>query len=195
MPNAFGPHPGLYRPEFEHDACGVAFVAHLHGRPSHAMVEMGLASLCQLEHRGAKGADPATGDGAGLLVQVPDRFLRSLSGRRAAPARRLCHRDRLPALRRRGGRRRLRPLRRAGGRGRLVGTGVAGRARGGGAARVGRPGRDARLPPGSGGGPGGGERAGPGPAGLPGPQPGRARDPRPLLRFPVGPDRSCTRGC
>jgi len=80
MPNAFGPHPGLYRPEFEHDACGVAFVAHLHGRPSHAMVEMGLASLCQLEHRGAKGADPATGDGAGLLVQVPDRFLRSRLG-------------------------------------------------------------------------------------------------------------------
>ena len=73
-----GPHePGLYRPEFEHDACGVAFIAHLHGRPSHAMVEMGLAGLCQLEHRGAKGADPATGDGAGLLVQVPDRFLRS----------------------------------------------------------------------------------------------------------------------
>ncbi len=77
MLNASGTHPGLYRPEFEHDACGVAFVAHLHGRPSHAMVEMGLASLCQLEHRGAKGADPATGDGAGLLVQVPDRFLRS----------------------------------------------------------------------------------------------------------------------
>ena len=71
------PMPGLYRPEFEHDACGVAFIAHLHGRPSHAMVEMGLAGLCQLEHRGAKGADPATGDGAGLLVQVPDRFLRS----------------------------------------------------------------------------------------------------------------------
>ena len=73
-----GPHePSLYRPEFEHDACGVAFVADLHGRPSHALVEMGLASLCQLEHRGAKGADPATGDGAGLLVQVPDRFLRA----------------------------------------------------------------------------------------------------------------------
>ena len=90
MPNDFGSRPGLdqadlgqaglYRPEFEHDACGVAFIAHLHGRPSHAMVEMGLAGLCQLEHRGAKGADPATGDGAGLLVQVPDRFLRSRFG-------------------------------------------------------------------------------------------------------------------
>ncbi len=72
--------PGLYRPEFEHDACGVAFVADLHGRPSHAMVEMGLASLCHLEHRGAKGADPETGDGAGVLVQVPDRFLREVYG-------------------------------------------------------------------------------------------------------------------
>ena len=71
---------GLYRPEFEHDACGVAFVADLHGRPSHAMVEMGLASLCHLEHRGAKGADPETGDGAGVLVQVPDRFLRAVFG-------------------------------------------------------------------------------------------------------------------
>jgi glutamate synthase (NADPH) large chain len=82
-----GPHgqgeagpAGLYRPEFEHDACGVAFVADLHGRPSHAMVEMGLASLCHLEHRGAKGADPETGDGAGVLVQIPDRFLREVCG-------------------------------------------------------------------------------------------------------------------
>ncbi len=68
---------GLYRPEFEHDSCGVAFVADLRGRPTHSMVEMGLASLCHLEHRGAKGADPETGDGAGVLVQIPDRFLRS----------------------------------------------------------------------------------------------------------------------
>ena len=68
---------GLYRPEMEHDSCGVAFVADMRGRPSHEMVEMGLASLCHLEHRGAKGADPETGDGAGVLVQVPDRFLRA----------------------------------------------------------------------------------------------------------------------
>ena len=52
---------GLYRPEFEHDACGVAFVADLHGRPSHAMVEMGLTSLCHLEHRGAKELTPRQG--------------------------------------------------------------------------------------------------------------------------------------
>ncbi len=71
---------GLYRPELEHDACGVAFVADMHGRASHSMVQMGLISLCHLEHRGAKGADPGTGDGAGVLVQVPDRFLRSALG-------------------------------------------------------------------------------------------------------------------
>ncbi|HTT89915.1 MAG TPA: glutamate synthase large subunit [Acidimicrobiales bacterium] len=75
-----GSGAGLYRPGYEHDACGVAFVADLHGRPSHAMVEMGLASLCHLEHRGAKGADPETGDGAGILVQIPDRFLRAAYG-------------------------------------------------------------------------------------------------------------------
>ena len=82
LPYNFGSHlgrdtgQGLYRPDREHDACGVAFVADLGGRPSHSMVQMGLAALCQLEHRGAKGADPATGDGAGVLVHVPDRFLR-----------------------------------------------------------------------------------------------------------------------
>jgi glutamate synthase (NADPH/NADH) large chain len=62
----------------EHDACGVAFVADLRGRPSHDMVQTGLVSLCHLEHRGAKGSDPATGDGAGVLIQVPDRFLRGV---------------------------------------------------------------------------------------------------------------------
>ncbi len=70
----------LYRPEMEHDACGVAFVADLGGRPSHRLVQMGLESLCHLEHRGAKGADPTTGDGAGVLVQVPDRYFREALG-------------------------------------------------------------------------------------------------------------------
>ena len=73
-----GTRRGLYRPEMEHDACGVAFVADLKGRQSHAMVQTGLVSLLHLEHRGAKGSDPATGDGAGVLIQVPDRFLRSV---------------------------------------------------------------------------------------------------------------------
>ena len=69
---------GLYREEMEHDSCGVAFVADLKGRASHRLVQMGLDSLCHLEHRGAKGADPSTGDGAGVLVQLPDRYLRSV---------------------------------------------------------------------------------------------------------------------
>jgi glutamate synthase (NADPH) large chain len=71
---------GLYRPDFEHDACGVAFVVDMHGRRSHAMVQMGLDSLCNLEHRGASGAEVNTGDGAGILLQVPDRFYRAVTG-------------------------------------------------------------------------------------------------------------------
>jgi len=69
---------GLYDPSFEHDACGIALVADLHGRRSHAMVEHGLTALEHLDHRGAKGAEPTTGDGAGILVQLPDRFLRAV---------------------------------------------------------------------------------------------------------------------
>ncbi|MDH3296159.1 MAG: glutamate synthase subunit alpha, partial [Acidimicrobiia bacterium] len=67
---------GLYDPAFEHDACGVAFVADLHGRPSNSIVRQGLYALTCLQHRGATNAEPNTGDGAGLLIQVPDRFLR-----------------------------------------------------------------------------------------------------------------------
>ena len=70
----------LYRPEFEHDACGVAFVVDMHGRRSHDIVRMGLASLCNLEHRGASGAEVNTGDGAGILIQIPDRFYREVTG-------------------------------------------------------------------------------------------------------------------
>ncbi len=69
---------GLYDPRFEHDACGVSFVADLQGRRSHRMVELGLASLCNLDHRGATNAEPNVGDGAGILIQVPDRFLREV---------------------------------------------------------------------------------------------------------------------
>ncbi len=72
--------PGLYRPEFEHDACGVAFVVDMHGRRSHEMVQRALDSLCHLEHRGASGAEVNTGDGAGILLQVPDRFYRAVAG-------------------------------------------------------------------------------------------------------------------
>ncbi|MFV0407239.1 MAG: glutamate synthase large subunit [Propioniciclava sp.] len=70
------PAEGLYRPEYEHDACGVAFVAHLSGAPTHAIVSQGLLALENLDHRGATGADEAAGDGAGMLIQVPDRLFR-----------------------------------------------------------------------------------------------------------------------
>ncbi|HXW32024.1 MAG TPA: glutamate synthase subunit alpha, partial [Acidimicrobiales bacterium] len=75
-----GGRRGLYDPRFEHDACGIAMVADLHGRRSHAMVEHALSALEHLDHRGARGAEPETGDGAGILVQVPDRFLRAHVG-------------------------------------------------------------------------------------------------------------------
>ncbi|MGH9102353.1 MAG: glutamate synthase subunit alpha, partial [Acidimicrobiales bacterium] len=67
----------LYRPELEHDSCGVAFVADLAGRASHGTVKRALEALCNLEHRGASGSEANTGDGAGILVQVPDGFLRA----------------------------------------------------------------------------------------------------------------------
>ncbi len=68
---------GLYRSRFEHDSCGVSFLADLKGRRTHHLVSQALEGLCSMEHRGAQGADPDTGDGAGILVQVPDRFLRA----------------------------------------------------------------------------------------------------------------------
>ena len=71
---------GLYDPAYEHDACGVAFVATLSGVPSHTIVAQGLEALRNLDHRGATGADPRTGDGAGILLQVPDAFLRAEAG-------------------------------------------------------------------------------------------------------------------
>ncbi|MEV6906612.1 glutamate synthase large subunit [Amycolatopsis sp. NPDC051071] len=71
---------GLYDPEFEHDACGVAFVADLSGKRDHGIVAKALIALRNLEHRGARGADPETGDGAGILIQVPDEFYRDVAG-------------------------------------------------------------------------------------------------------------------
>jgi len=68
---------GLYDPAFEHDSCGVAFVATLTGIPSNTIVAQGLEALRNLDHRGAVGSDPKTGDGAGMLLQIPDGFLRS----------------------------------------------------------------------------------------------------------------------
>jgi glutamate synthase (NADPH/NADH) large chain len=67
---------GLYDPSHEHDACGVGFIANIKGKKSHAIVEQGLQILKNLTHRGAVGADPLAGDGAGILLQLPDLFLR-----------------------------------------------------------------------------------------------------------------------
>jgi glutamate synthase (NADPH/NADH) large chain len=71
---------GLYQPERERDACGVAFLADLSGRPSHRIVEQSLQALRNLDHRGAAGAETSSGDGAGITVQVPDAFLRAVAG-------------------------------------------------------------------------------------------------------------------
>ncbi|MDP1901349.1 MAG: glutamate synthase-related protein [Rubrivivax sp.] len=68
---------GLYDPAGEHDACGVGFVAHIKGTKSHAIVEQGLKILENLDHRGAVGADKLMGDGAGILIQMPDDFYRA----------------------------------------------------------------------------------------------------------------------
>ncbi|WP_133872235.1 glutamate synthase large subunit [Actinoplanes brasiliensis] len=79
-PVAF-PHPqGLYDPAQERDACGVAFVADLFGRRSHDVVAKGLSALIRLDHRGARGAEYNTGDGAGIMIQVPDAFYREVAG-------------------------------------------------------------------------------------------------------------------
>ncbi|MDT7561190.1 MAG: glutamate synthase large chain, partial [Pseudonocardiales bacterium] len=72
------PAEGLYDPAFEHDACGVAFVADLAGRRDHSIVRKALTALLNLEHRGARGAEPDAGDGAGILIQVPDGFFREV---------------------------------------------------------------------------------------------------------------------
>src|SRR5260221_14181886 len=69
---------GLYAPAYEHDAWGVAVVARLDGVATHEAVARALTALANLEHRGAAGADADTGDGAGILVQMPDAFLRGL---------------------------------------------------------------------------------------------------------------------
>src|SRR5512141_2672280 len=69
---------GLYDPQFEHDSCGVGFVVNIKGKRSHAIVEQGLEILNRLAHRGAVGADPKTGDGAGILLQLPHSFIKAV---------------------------------------------------------------------------------------------------------------------
>jgi len=72
------PAQGLYDPRFEHDSCGVAFVARLTGEASHDILQQALTALRNLDHRGAAGAEPNSGDGAGILLQIPDAFLRDV---------------------------------------------------------------------------------------------------------------------
>ncbi len=79
-PASAPPAQGLYDPKREHDACGVGFVADLKAQPSHTIVEHGLQILENLTHRGAVGADPLAGDGAGILVQIPHEFLKVVCG-------------------------------------------------------------------------------------------------------------------
>src|ERR1700712_4773872 len=77
---AFSQRPqadGLYDPRYEHDACGVALVARLDNEATHDVVDRALTALDNLEHRGAEGADVKTGDGAGILLQLPDEFFRA----------------------------------------------------------------------------------------------------------------------
>src|SRR5246127_3173682 len=72
--------PGLYDPRNEHDSCGVGFVVNIKGRKSHEIIGRGLQILLNLDHRGAVGADPLVGDGAGCLIQTPDALLRHWAG-------------------------------------------------------------------------------------------------------------------
>src|SRR4051794_2980761 len=86
MPERPAGRIGLYDPTYEHDACGVAMVAKLDGTPSHETVDRAIVALENLEHRGAAGADPNTGDGAGILLQLPDEFIRGVIDAELPPA-------------------------------------------------------------------------------------------------------------
>src|SRR5437868_11128427 len=80
-PERFGlpPKQGLYDPQFEHDACGVGFVVNIKGRKSHEIIRQALTILINLRHRGACGCETNTGDGAGILIQMPDKFFRKVA--------------------------------------------------------------------------------------------------------------------
>ena len=66
---------GLYSPEYEHDACGVGLVVNINGGKYHEIIEKGLTVLENMQHRGAEGGDRKTGDGAGIMVQIPHEFI------------------------------------------------------------------------------------------------------------------------
>lgn len=74
---SFGPQAqGMYDPELDKDSCGVGFIANIKGKKSRDIIDKGIKLMCNLEHRGAEGADPKTGDGAGIMIQIPDAFFR-----------------------------------------------------------------------------------------------------------------------
>lgn len=77
VPAGFPEKQGLYDPQFEHDNCGMGFLVHLKGKRSHKLVRDGIKALINLDHRGACGCEVNTGDGAGILIQIPDAFLRA----------------------------------------------------------------------------------------------------------------------
>ena len=89
---------GLYDPCNEHDACGVGFVVNIKGRKSHDLIRQGLKILVNLDHRGAVGADPLVGDGAGCLIQMPDRLLHDWADKAGKRLPRPGRGSRLPAL-------------------------------------------------------------------------------------------------
>ncbi len=72
---------GLYDPQFEHDACGVGFIAHVKGKKSHGIIRDAISALVKLNHRGACGCEANTGDGAGILLQVPHEFLKAVAAK------------------------------------------------------------------------------------------------------------------
>src|ERR1700692_3765466 len=76
--NGLPPKQGLYDPQFEHDACGVGFVVNVKGKKSHEIITQALTVLLNLDHRGACGCEVNTGDGAGILIQMPHAFLQKV---------------------------------------------------------------------------------------------------------------------
>src|SRR2546430_13616808 len=80
MSTGYPPAQGLYDPRFEHDSCGVGFLVDVKGRKSHKIVRDGLTALWNLNHRGACGCENNTGDGAGILIQIPHEFLAERCG-------------------------------------------------------------------------------------------------------------------
>ncbi len=124
--HAFPSPQGLYDGRHEHDACGVAFVATLTGKPSRDVVDKALTALRNLDHRGASGSEVDSGDGAGMLLQVPDAFLRAVCDVELPAARVVRGRHGVPAVRRGGGRQGPRRGRAARRRGAPAGARLAG---------------------------------------------------------------------